>query len=192
MNSTTAAASPPLIAHPFATTFVAWSSVAFGIISLGVIGHKAFVDFSKLRLGCLAMGALIMCVDILNTLRIGSLISETNWATIRATLTILFVDLMMAITLNVGQRFYIKGEHVNSLYKISIAATVMTNVMTVISIILQNLLAVIKLGSVFDGISRLMWPVTVAFAYWYAFHPVINMKSGIEKRPSAVVAIGVW
>lgn len=178
--------------NDYNTLIIAWGSLAFSVLSLVIIVHKACQDSSRIRCMCVVISISTIGLAIANALRIKSQIPEAPYLLLRSTLMILFVDLMVAITLNLGGNFYTLYSRVNRLYWVSIATTVMLNVMVFSGLILQYAVGIAEAGTIVINVERCSWPVVLFLTYWYAFHPVINQISTADNAPAGVVAVGAW
>lgn len=187
-NSTSSSYVLPVTADGYPVIIIAWAAVQFTIISIGIILRKAVFDYSNLRLSCVIMGLLVVTLGVANAFRITNDIDENTYSMMRDLNMALFLNLMVAITFDLGSRFYII-RRVNMLYHLAILTTVLVNVALVVGLVLQQIPATSSLGNTISVVMQVSWPVALFFAYWYAFHPVINTKLD---SPSAVVAVGVW
>ncbi|RUS19907.1 hypothetical protein BC937DRAFT_86728 [Endogone sp. FLAS-F59071] len=178
----------PVTADGYPVIIVAWAAVEFTIISIGIILRKAVFDYSTLRLSCVIMGLLVVTLGVANAFRITNDIGEDTYSITRDLNMAVFLDLMVAITFDLGSRFYVLTR-VNILYHLAILTTVLVNVALVVGLVLQQIPATFSLGNSISVAMRVSWPVALFFAYWYAFYPVISTKLD---SPSAVVAVGVW
>ncbi|RUP48080.1 hypothetical protein BC936DRAFT_144983 [Jimgerdemannia flammicorona] len=183
---------PPLAAGSYATIITAWFPIAFGILSVSIIGRKAFSNYNRLRGSCFVMSVVTVVLCVANVLRISSTIHSPEFAILRGLCILLYTDLMVAITLNLGRKFYIRDGCVNNLYILTIAATVLFNIIHILGTTLSFIGIIDGPAGVFSTVARVSWPVVLLFAYLYAFFPVIGAKTGEDNIPSAVVAVGVW
>ncbi|RUO95650.1 hypothetical protein BC936DRAFT_143529 [Jimgerdemannia flammicorona] len=192
MNSTPAEpANTPLIPDLLVTTVIAWLGVAFCSLSCVVISYKAFQEYNRLRFGCVVLGALVLILCVVNTQRIWGNVTDDQYSIFRTINLILFIDLMVAITFDLGGRFYLPKDRVNVLYWSTIVATAIVNVMLIMAVVLQHMYTS-AMGTTIDKVMRICWPVSVFLAYWYAFHPVIKIKKvGSTETHSSVVAVGI-
>lgn len=169
-------------------------SVGFASLSCVAILRKVVLEPSKLRVACIIMGGLVVILAVCNALRVESEIAENAYVNLRTVTLVLFVDLMVAITFNLGGRFYTSEDRINKLYWIAIGATGFINVLSIVTIVLDNLTlspAGANAVNYVDDVNQLIWPVAVFFAYWYAFDPIIN-TTGSDNNISVIAAVGVW
>ncbi|RUS28048.1 hypothetical protein BC938DRAFT_482401 [Jimgerdemannia flammicorona] len=197
MNSTTTGTSdgngPPHIAHLLATTIVVWTSVVFNIISCVVIGRKVILKFSRLRFGCFLTSIVVIVQGIVSVQRIWDVVSELSFSLLRSVTLVLFINLMVAITLDLGGKFYVGENRRGALYWATLVATAIINVMFVVAFILLLIPDTLAMGTIIHNASRVSWPVVLLIAYWYAFSPVVKTRLGEKaESQSAVVAVGIW
>lgn len=183
---------PALLYNSLGTIILAWSSVAFSIVSCGIIGRKAILECNQLRSGCFVMGVLTLTLCITNLLRIPSIMLEEPFFLLESVLMILFVNLLVAITFNLGYKFYNRDKRINRLYWITVAATALSSLLGVLSLILWFGLQLLNAGSIMNKFAQFMSLSAVFLAYWYAFNPVISIQTDSSEASSAVVAVGVW
>lgn len=177
--------------NDYMTLTIAWLCVAVCVVCCAVILHKAVFDSSKLRWACLVMGILVASLSVCNALRIQSVMPEYTYNILRSLNILLYLNLMVFITLDIGGKFYSPNGRINRLYHISMATTVVISVLILSIIIIEALPDYFDLGNSINNVARIIWPIAVIFAYLYAFYPVIMTRSVMEE-PSNVVAVGVW
>src|SRR5438270_906808 len=165
MNSTT-----DVLPNNIPALGVSWGSVAYCVLSFAILARRAIKDQGRLRFACSVMGFSTIGLALGNALRIGDIIPEPHYLMVRATLVVLFVDLMVVITLSLGAKFYISMNHVNALYWSTVAATALMNVLVVLSLILRFWLHITHVGMILITAERVSWPMVLFLSYWYAFY----------------------
>lgn len=193
LNETVYQIDPPLPSNAYGTIAFAWISVIFSIIGCSVVLHKAYVDPTKLRYCCMVMGLLTITFGVANVLRISSTIPKISYFILKEILMILFANLMVAITFNLGSKFHIAG-HVtrNLLYWATLGTTALMNILVITACSMEYGSPLLNEGNVIDIIARAWWPIAVFFTYWWAFDPLIKLRTGVKGMPSSIVVVGIW
>ncbi|RUP23128.1 hypothetical protein BC936DRAFT_139043 [Jimgerdemannia flammicorona] len=191
MNST-AASNLPIASDNYGSIVLAWFGVVFSLLCTVVIGRKTIIDYNRLRLVCFFMGIIVWSLNLANALRIYSAIDEDLYGQMRNVNLVLYLDLMVVITFDVGGKFYPFGDRINTMWWIATLSTLAVNLVYVVIITLVQIPSTYPIGNSINSVVRIIWPISVFFAYLYAFYPIIKMKTGVGESPSAVVALGVW
>ncbi|RUP43350.1 hypothetical protein BC936DRAFT_137308 [Jimgerdemannia flammicorona] len=97
----------------------------------------------------------------------------------------------MAVTVNLGGKFYSPEERINRLYWAAIVATILTNMVFIGSLIIHNVTSYFN-GIIFDHIARMCVPVVIIISFAYAFYPVVVIGTDVDHKPALVIAVGVW
>lgn len=184
-----------------ATVVVAYTGAVYSVFSCLIIGHKALIDYSHLRISCVGLAIMTAVLGITNAIRATNSIPESTFFLLQALFMVMFVDLMVSITFSLGNKLYDRSSvsnapHrisvANALYSLTLLGSSLHNIFVILSIILQRVFNQIAVGGDFNTAGRIMFIVALVFAYWYAFYPVVRMKTGVNDRQSRVAAVGAW
>lgn len=172
---------------------IAWPSAFFCFASFIIVTRRAVIEFNVMRFSCFLMSLITLGLCVINLLRACNDFPLNLYYVSRDLITTLYFDLMVAITLNLGEKFYPEGERGNWLWWATILGAAIMNISIVIGLtFMLGFPYYYTVGNILDLFVRIAWPVVGFLAYCYAFYPVINMKTGGDNIPSAVVAVGTW
>ncbi|RUS31385.1 hypothetical protein BC938DRAFT_477909 [Jimgerdemannia flammicorona] len=192
MNSTTTLSTSPT-SYGVGTLVGIWTGLCFSVISCGVVGWKACIDYSPLRVSSFVVG-LVSCIglSVVNYLRLDSYIPETVFHVYKVVSMLLFNNLIMVVTFWVAARLYEPGPMPkNRLYKFSISMVVLMNIMAGASLIFGQGLQLTNVGTdMYTGAAVVALTAGTAI-FVYAFYPVFRLK-GMNEKPSSAMPIGVW
>lgn len=171
-----------------------WVSVAFSIVGTVIIVVKCFTDFSRLRLACVIIGIFTALTAILNAVRTLNLIGELEFYDFLIVALLLFVNLTIAISFNLGARFYSAKDYRNYFYWLTVILLLAFNVLGIGSRIAIDVYLQFKLSENMVLSSEAICLVGMFFGLMYAFMPLIKPIHG-RVRPSGgvdIVEVGVW
>lgn len=182
----------PLPSNAYGTITVTFIVAVFSILSCGYIGYKLWLDYNYIRFTCLVMGVMTIVLSIVNVLRIPSWVLEAPFFMFQAILLILFADLLILLTFNLGSKFYDRYTRFNKKFKFSVVTVILGNLVQIVSLVLTTPYGLVQASGITNTISEILLVISVFCSYWYAFSPVVKQRIGDDGIPSSVAALGVW
>ncbi|RUS26692.1 hypothetical protein BC938DRAFT_484256 [Jimgerdemannia flammicorona] len=168
-----------------------WSVVAIGTVSCGFIGCNALLDPNRIRWNCFILSFLTLGMAVSNGLQASGFLEGLLYCNLTCISALLFNNFIMAVTVNLGGKFYSPEERINRLYWAAIVATILTNMVFIGSLIIHNVTSYFN-GIIFDHIARMCVPVVIIISFAYAFYPVVVIGTDVDHKPALVIAVGVW
>lgn len=186
---------PPIGTSSIANAVLAWFSVAFTVLSLGIIFYRTIIDFNRLRLSCLILGSLTLATTIADGLHLMISLPCLLIAFVRVFFITAFADFMVAVNFVLGGKFYDESSRINILYWLILVGTVIVNVLAILDLWVQFVVPSWEIPMVITITTRVLLLAVLLLSYLYAFNPVMRMrmKMGTPEAPSSVtVAVGAW
>ncbi|RUP47244.1 hypothetical protein BC936DRAFT_145956 [Jimgerdemannia flammicorona] len=185
----------PIVDNGHFTVAFASTALLLSVICLYIIARKTFVDYNSIRVFCVVMGVIEIGYAVCNFLRIWALVPYLPFQLLTSASMLLFADLLVLITISLGNKFYFhRNSRSDPFYYVTIATTVLLNIAGLIAILMKHpfYCTLGEQGEVWSRIAQYCWPFSVFFGYVWAFYPVVRMRTGVDNTPSAAVAVGAW